>query len=150
MILDSFRGWAAEHVDSARFDREGRFPEGVREGLHELGLMGLSIPEEYGGFGASSKVFGTRRGHVERHRIRSSGVKVDVSGVEVPAEHIAHAIAGVGNVTVERHGHQCHQLRHGDSPLGQGRSGDRRVTTRHLFDWSGCDESSVPVWTRDS
>ncbi|HEU4640832.1 MAG TPA: acyl-CoA dehydrogenase family protein [Gemmatimonadaceae bacterium] len=57
MILDSFRAWAAEHVDSARFDHEGRFPEGVREGLHELGLMGLSIPEEYGGFGASSKVF---------------------------------------------------------------------------------------------
>ncbi|HEX6537425.1 MAG TPA: acyl-CoA dehydrogenase family protein [Gemmatimonadaceae bacterium] len=57
MILDSFRSWAAEHVDSARFDREGRFPDGVRQGMHELGLMGLSIPEEYGGFGASSKVF---------------------------------------------------------------------------------------------
>jgi len=29
----------------------------VREGLHELGVMGLSIAEEYGGFGASSKVY---------------------------------------------------------------------------------------------
>ena len=57
IILDSFRGWAAEHVDSARFDRDGKFPDGVREGLHELGLMGLSIPEAYGGFGASSKVY---------------------------------------------------------------------------------------------
>lgn len=56
MILGSLRGWAAEHVDSARFDHEGAFPEGVRAGLHELGLMGVSIPEEYGGFGASAKV----------------------------------------------------------------------------------------------
>jgi acyl-CoA dehydrogenase family protein 9 len=57
MILDSFRAFAAEHVDSAKFDHEGAFPDGVRQGLHELGLMGLSIPEEYGGFGASAKVY---------------------------------------------------------------------------------------------
>ena len=56
-ILDSFRDWAAEHVDSARFDHEGQFADGVRHGMHELGLMGLSIPEEYGGFGASAKVY---------------------------------------------------------------------------------------------
>ncbi len=57
MILDSLRSYAAERVDSARFDHEGQFPDGVRQGLHELGVMGLSIPEDYGGFGASSKVY---------------------------------------------------------------------------------------------
>jgi len=57
MILDSFRAFAADHIDSAKFDHDGQFPPGVREGLHELGLMGLSIPEEYGGFGASAKVY---------------------------------------------------------------------------------------------
>ncbi len=57
MILDSFRAYAAEHVDSSRFDHEGQFPDGVRQGLHELGLMGLSIPEAYGGFGASARVY---------------------------------------------------------------------------------------------
>ncbi len=57
MILDSLRAYASERVNSARFDREGQFPDGVREGLHELGVMGLSIPEEYGGFGASAKVY---------------------------------------------------------------------------------------------
>ncbi len=57
MILDSFRAYAAEHVDSARFDHEGQFPDGVRQGLHELGLMGLSIPEAYGGFGAPARVY---------------------------------------------------------------------------------------------
>jgi acyl-CoA dehydrogenase family member 9 len=57
MIVDSIRAWAADHVDSAKFDHDERFPDEVRTGLHELGVMGLSIPEEYGGFGASSKVY---------------------------------------------------------------------------------------------
>lgn len=57
MILDSLRAYAAERVDSRQFDHDGQFPDGVRQGLHELGVMGLSIPEEYGGFGASSKVY---------------------------------------------------------------------------------------------
>ena len=57
MILDSVRNFAAERVDSAKFDHDGQFPDGVRQGLHELGVMGLSIPEEYGGFGASAKVY---------------------------------------------------------------------------------------------
>jgi acyl-CoA dehydrogenase family member 9 len=56
LVLDSLRAWAAEHVDSARFDHEGAFPDDVRAGLRELGLMGVSIPEAYGGFGASAKV----------------------------------------------------------------------------------------------
>jgi alkylation response protein AidB-like acyl-CoA dehydrogenase len=45
MILDSIRAYAAEHVDSSKFDHDGKFPDGVRQGLHELGVMGLSIPE---------------------------------------------------------------------------------------------------------
>jgi len=57
MILDSIRAYAAEHVDSAKFDHDGKFPDGVRQGLHELGVMGLSIPEAHGGFGASAKVY---------------------------------------------------------------------------------------------
>jgi acyl-CoA dehydrogenase family protein 9 len=56
-ILDSLHAWAAEHVDSPRFDHDGRFPDGFRQSFHELGLMGLSMPEEYGGFGASAKVY---------------------------------------------------------------------------------------------
>src|SRR3954463_2223619 len=56
-ILDSFNAFAAEKVNSVKFDHDGQFPDDVRAGLHELGLMGLSIPEEYGGFGASAKVY---------------------------------------------------------------------------------------------
>src|SRR5439155_18695813 len=64
MMLDSLRSWASEHVDSARFDHDGKFPDGVRESFNELGLLGLSIPEEYGGFGASAKVFNRVFGEV--------------------------------------------------------------------------------------
>ena len=56
-ILDSLHAWAAENVDSAKFDHDGQFPDGLRQSFHELGLMGLSIPEGYGGFGASAKVY---------------------------------------------------------------------------------------------
>lgn len=56
-ILDSFRSWASTAVDRQRHDGDGKFADGVREGMAELGLMGLNIPEAYGGFGASAKVF---------------------------------------------------------------------------------------------
>ncbi|PYP78847.1 MAG: acyl-CoA dehydrogenase [Gemmatimonadetes bacterium] len=57
MIVDSFRAFARDHVDSKRLDHDGSFSDDVRTGMAELGLMGLNIPEQYGGFGASSKVF---------------------------------------------------------------------------------------------
>lgn len=57
MIVDSFRAFAADHVDSKQLDHDGRLTDDVRSGMAQLGLMGLNIPEAYGGFGASSKVF---------------------------------------------------------------------------------------------
>jgi len=57
MIVDSFRAFAGDHVDSRQLDHDGRFTDAIRAGMAELGLMGLNIPEAYGGFGASSKVF---------------------------------------------------------------------------------------------
>jgi acyl-CoA dehydrogenase family protein 9 len=57
MVLDSFRAFAADTIDSKQMDHDGRFTDAVRTGMHELGMMGMNIPEEYGGFGASSMVF---------------------------------------------------------------------------------------------
>ncbi|MCC7195891.1 MAG: acyl-CoA dehydrogenase family protein [Gemmatimonadaceae bacterium] len=61
-ILDSFREFAKSNIDAARHDHDGRFADEVRAGMAELGLMGLNIPEEYGGFGANAivanRVFG--------------------------------------------------------------------------------------------
>jgi acyl-CoA dehydrogenase family protein 9 len=34
-------------VDSAKIDREATIPKEVLDGLKELGLFGLQIPEEY-------------------------------------------------------------------------------------------------------
>jgi acyl-CoA dehydrogenase family protein 9 len=44
-------------VDAAKNDHDGRFPDSMREAFHALGFMGMNIPEAYGGFGASAKVF---------------------------------------------------------------------------------------------
>ena len=63
-ILDSFRAWASATVDTARLDREGRFGDDVRAGMAELGMMGLNIPEKYGGFGASALLFSRVFGEV--------------------------------------------------------------------------------------
>ena len=63
-IVDSFRAWAAATVDTARLDREGRFGDAVRAGMAELGMMGLNIPAEYGGFGASALLFSRVFGEV--------------------------------------------------------------------------------------
>ena len=64
MIVDSFRAWAADNVDSKQLDHDGKFPENVRAGMAELGMMGVNIPEAYGGFGASAQVFSRVFGEV--------------------------------------------------------------------------------------
>ena len=38
-------------------DREGRLPEGIWQSLGDLGLLGLGIPEEYGGSGMDKFTF---------------------------------------------------------------------------------------------
>jgi acyl-CoA dehydrogenase family protein 9 len=56
-FLDSLRQFSAEKIDSRRIEREHRVGEEVVRGLSELGLMGMGIPEEYGGFGFSSSAY---------------------------------------------------------------------------------------------
>ena len=41
-------------IDSARFDEEETLPEEVIRAFAEIGLLGISIPKEYGGLGLSS------------------------------------------------------------------------------------------------
>src|SRR3712207_206913 len=52
-LIQGFRDYAAEHIDSQRIDEEGDVPRQVYTDLGELGLMGLYVPEEYGGQGLS-------------------------------------------------------------------------------------------------
>jgi acyl-CoA dehydrogenase family member 9 len=67
MVLDSFRAFAADTIDSRQLDHDGKFPDAVRTGMHELGMMGMNIPEEYGGFGASAMVFNRVFGEIGSH-----------------------------------------------------------------------------------
>jgi acyl-CoA dehydrogenase family protein 9 len=52
-LVQAFRSYAADHIDSHRIDEEGWIQDEVFTDLGELGLMGLYVPEEYGGQGLS-------------------------------------------------------------------------------------------------
>ena len=56
LIRDTVRRFAVERVAPAaeELDREKRFPYELVAELGELGLMGMTIPEEYGGAGADT------------------------------------------------------------------------------------------------
>ena len=56
-FLGSLRAFVRDRVDSARIDREKRIPPEVVRGLADLGTFGISIPEEYGGYGFSSSAY---------------------------------------------------------------------------------------------
>ncbi|XP_029005899.1 complex I assembly factor ACAD9, mitochondrial [Betta splendens] len=47
----------SEDVDSAKIDQEAAIPPETLNGLKELGLFGIMIPEEYGGLGLSNTVY---------------------------------------------------------------------------------------------
>ncbi|MFQ6116038.1 MAG: acyl-CoA dehydrogenase family protein [bacterium] len=57
IILDSLRQFAKDKIDSESIDRNGVIPEEIIEGIAELGLMGMSIPEAYGGYGFSATAY---------------------------------------------------------------------------------------------
>ena len=49
-FLRALEVFAAEEIDGDAFDRMGYVPEGVIQGLRELGAFGIKIPREYGGW----------------------------------------------------------------------------------------------------
>jgi acyl-CoA dehydrogenase family protein 9 len=57
VFLESLRGFAKGHVDSAGIEREHRIPPEVVRGLADLGAFGMTIPEAYGGYGFSSSAY---------------------------------------------------------------------------------------------
>jgi acyl-CoA dehydrogenase family protein 9 len=54
LIRETINKFCESYVDSPEFDRQEKFPEDVINGMKELGLFGLVIPEEYGGYGMST------------------------------------------------------------------------------------------------
>src|SRR6202049_3263182 len=66
--IDNFLG--PKHQDFKRWDREAEQPAEFIQGLRDLGLFGLIIPEEHGGLGLSNagfaRVLRTARSHARR------------------------------------------------------------------------------------
>ncbi|MFC5278003.1 acyl-CoA dehydrogenase family protein [Halorubrum rubrum] len=58
-VRDLVREFAADEVrpTAREADETGAFPEDVWDGLAELGLAGLTVPEEYGGFDADETTY---------------------------------------------------------------------------------------------
>ena len=50
-VVDMVREWAADAIDPAQIDADKSIPQSVLDGMKDLGLFGLTIPEEYGGAG---------------------------------------------------------------------------------------------------
>lgn len=49
LVSQSIGDWLKEHVDPMKLDDEKKMPESVLNGLKEMGLFGLIIPEVHGG-----------------------------------------------------------------------------------------------------
>ncbi len=56
-FLDSFRGFARDHIDSGKIEREHSIAPEVIRGLADLGAFGMTIPEAYGGYGFSASAY---------------------------------------------------------------------------------------------
>ncbi|HET7767869.1 MAG TPA: acyl-CoA dehydrogenase family protein, partial [Chloroflexota bacterium] len=46
-----------DHVDAEQIERDSEIPRSVLTGLAELGAMGINIPKEYGGLGATQRQY---------------------------------------------------------------------------------------------
>lgn len=56
-FVGTLRTFAKDRIDPARFDHEKRIPPEVVRGLADIGLFGIAVPEEYGGYGFSSSAY---------------------------------------------------------------------------------------------
>ncbi|MCZ6787538.1 MAG: acyl-CoA dehydrogenase family protein, partial [Planctomycetota bacterium] len=57
ILLSALDRFLEREVDGASIDREGHLPESVLLGCKQLGLFGLVIPEEFGGFGLGARSY---------------------------------------------------------------------------------------------
>jgi acyl-CoA dehydrogenase family protein 9 len=70
-VVDTVSEWAEAHIDPERIDREKAIPREVVDGLIELGLFGLTIPEEHGGAGLGQVAY-ARMMQAVAHRCAST------------------------------------------------------------------------------
>jgi len=56
-FFEKVKAFASEKIDPVAIDRHAQIPDEVLQGLGELGVLGMTIPEEYGGLGMSQAAY---------------------------------------------------------------------------------------------
>lgn len=56
-LLDRFAAFADRQLDPVQIDKQSAIPDSVIKGLGKLGILGMSIPREYGGMGLSQRSY---------------------------------------------------------------------------------------------
>lgn len=56
-FLTRVESFAKEHINGDKIDREASIPEALIKGLGDLGVLGMTIPKQYGGLGMSQYAY---------------------------------------------------------------------------------------------
>jgi len=56
-LLTKLRSFCDREIDPDSIDRQGDIPESVIKGLSDLGILGLSVPKEFGGLGMTQYAY---------------------------------------------------------------------------------------------
>src|SRR6201985_3100041 len=74
-ITEMVRQFADEQIipNAEHYDHEDEFPEPIVEQMKELGLFGVTIPEEYGGMGLELTTYAMIVEELSRGGMRKSG-----------------------------------------------------------------------------
>ncbi len=67
LLLDNVREFCTTQVNPVLIDKEHTIPQQVLNGMKELGLFGMLIPEEYGGLGLSNTAYARVMQEVAAH-----------------------------------------------------------------------------------
>jgi len=57
MVLDAFEKFSKDHVKSQQWDEKGEMPKEILTHLAEMGLLGLAVPEVFGGLGLPQSAY---------------------------------------------------------------------------------------------
>ena len=75
-IVEMVRNFVDKEIipNAEEFDHEDKFPEAIVEQMKELGLFGVTIPEEYGGMGLDLSTYALIVEELSRGWISISGI----------------------------------------------------------------------------
>jgi acyl-CoA dehydrogenase family protein 9 len=57
LAVEAFRDWAKDNLDPVKIDRDQEIPLEVRTALGEMGILGMTVPEEFGGSGFGTTAY---------------------------------------------------------------------------------------------